>query len=60
MASSERAGVRDFGQVEMIDVVPAAPEPAPLPETPPETPTPVQAAQAATIETTGADPPPVE
>jgi len=59
MGTIERAGVKDSGQVEMIDVsVPDVPEPTlPLP-TPPDAPTPVQAALTATLETTGADPPP--
>lgn len=60
MGSAERAGCKDFGQVELIDVTPEAPPvTVPLP-TPVLDPTPVHAAHHATIEQTGADPPPVQ
>lgn len=58
MGSNERAGVKDFGHVELVDVVPDVPPDVPSPAPAPDLPTPVQQAQRATIETTGADPPP--
>ena len=55
---SERVGVADTAAVGVQDVVPPAPDP-PAPELPPvPPPSPTQAAQDATVEQTGADPPP--
>ena len=55
---SERVGVADTASVAVQDVLPPAPDP-PAPELPPvPPPSPTQAAQEATVEQTGADPPP--
>ena len=58
MALSERLGVADTAAVGVHDVVPEAPPPEPRPTAEPDPPTPTQAAQQATVEHTGADPPP--
>lgn len=61
MGSKDSVGVTDWGAVELVPVVPEVPPPAPDPIPPvPPAPTPVQDAHRATIEQTGADPPPVE
>ena len=59
MSLTERLAVSDSAAVGVQDVVPEAPPPAPLPTPTPDPPTPTQAAQQATVEHTGADPPPV-
>lgn len=58
MGLSERLKIADAAAVGVHDVVPEAPPPEPVLPPPPEAPTPTQAAQTATVEQTGADPPP--
>ena len=58
MALNERLAVSDGAAVGVHDVVPEPPPPEPRPTPEPDPPTPTQAAQQATVEHTGADPPP--
>lgn len=58
MAAIEKVTVSDFAQVELTTVVPDAPPPEPTPPATPPDATPVEQARDATVEQTGADPPP--
>jgi len=58
MAFKESSGIGDAGIVAFVDVTPDPPPPDPVLPPTPEDASPVQQAQSATIEQTGADPPP--
>lgn len=58
MAAEADLGVSDIVTAELVDCPVDAPEPSTLVLTFPETPSPVEASREATLEQTGAGPPP--